>query len=157
MSDNQDKKEVLQKAYVFDTPDGIELYRLASLKGRLKLESAGLRGRGGATRPMLAKELGLSPRDSFGLYFAELQKRIDALKAKILRSRMTIEEIDGGAFLVMSGDRSATVMVDVDDVTGFRVTYQEAGVLDKVAKEPTFHECAPSALDAAEDWVCEVR
>jgi len=31
---------------MIDTPEGIEFYRLASLKGQLKMEMVGLKGRG---------------------------------------------------------------------------------------------------------------
>ncbi len=44
--------------------------RFASLKGALKLESVGMKTRGGSLRPKLAKEFGLKPRDSFDKYIA---------------------------------------------------------------------------------------
>lgn len=66
-----------QPAIVFDTPASIRFYRLCSLRGMLRMESKGMKSRGGALRPQIAEELGLKPRDSYDKFIKEVQKRID--------------------------------------------------------------------------------
>ena len=61
------------------TPDSVSYYRLASLKGMLKMESVGMKSRGGALRPRIASEFGLSSRTPHAVFIAEIQKRMDAL------------------------------------------------------------------------------
>jgi hypothetical protein len=51
-----------EKSMTIDTPAGIEYYRLAVIKSRIKLESKGLKFRGNSTRSLVAAELGLTPR-----------------------------------------------------------------------------------------------
>ena len=47
----------------------IEAYQLLSIRGRLKLESLGIKHScGKAIRPMVARRLGLKPRDSYQKY-----------------------------------------------------------------------------------------
>ena len=48
----------MQEAIVIDTPAGIEGVRLCSLKGRLKLEMAGLKFRGGSTFAFVKRQFG---------------------------------------------------------------------------------------------------
>jgi hypothetical protein len=62
------------------TPEGISRFRLASIRGQLKLERLGMKSSGGALRPRLAKELGLKPRDSHDVFIAEVQRRMDAME-----------------------------------------------------------------------------
>lgn len=62
------------------TPEGINAYRLASIRAALRLESVGMKTRGGALRPKIAKELGLRPRDSYATFIKELDTRIAASK-----------------------------------------------------------------------------
>lgn len=40
----------------------VQAVRLLSLRGMLRLEKVGMKTRGGALRPRIAKEFGLSPR-----------------------------------------------------------------------------------------------
>jgi hypothetical protein len=150
----QEKKP---ETVVFDTPEGIELYRLASCKARIKLEMTGLRAKGRATKVMIAAELGLKPRDSAQKFLDELQRRIDALKAKILRDRLVVEE-RGSDWMVMSCDRSAFVMHNLEIVHEdiYKVFFYAAGK-EGDAKEQIEFKSATEALDAAEDWVLEVR
>jgi hypothetical protein len=65
------------------TGKGIDAVRLMSLRGMLRLEKLGMKTRAGALRPKMAKELGLSPRASFDVYLAEVEKRIEALKPQV--------------------------------------------------------------------------
>ena len=62
--------------------DGISYARLAAMKGRIKMEAAGLKFRGGSTRTHVAAELGLKPRDKHEKFIAEIQKRMNELLAK---------------------------------------------------------------------------
>lgn len=71
-----------QQAQVFDTPDGISYFRFASIKAQLKMEKVGLKSRGGALRPRLAKEFGLSPRAPHSDYIAYCESQMAILKAK---------------------------------------------------------------------------
>lgn len=72
----------MSDAQVFDTPDGISYARFVSLKGRLKLEAKGLKFRGGATRPRLATEFGLNPRDSYDAYISHCETQMTILLTK---------------------------------------------------------------------------
>jgi hypothetical protein len=58
------------------TPEVIYI-RFSSIKAQLKLEKLGLKSRGGALRPRLAKEFGLSPRAKHEEYIAYCQARMD--------------------------------------------------------------------------------
>lgn len=62
--------------------DEIAYYRLAVIKGRLKLEANGLRGRGRAMRPRMAAEFGLNPRDTFAAFITVAEGRMAALLEK---------------------------------------------------------------------------
>lgn len=61
------------------TGEGIDYFRLASLKGMLKLESTGLKFRGGALRPKLARELGLNKRDPYERFIEVIEARMAVL------------------------------------------------------------------------------
>lgn len=67
-----------EQAQVF-TGEGITYFQLATLKQALKLESKGLKSRGGAIRPKFAAQLGLKPRDSYEAFIAEVEKRMQAI------------------------------------------------------------------------------
>jgi hypothetical protein len=56
--------------------------RLASLKGALKLEKAGLKTRGGALRPKIAAELGLKKTDSHDKFIETVQNKMNAMLAE---------------------------------------------------------------------------
>lgn len=69
---------------VINTPEGIEHAGYAILKQQLKMEKIGLSHsamRGKKLRPMWAAKLGLKPRDSYEMFIAEVQKRMDAIVA----------------------------------------------------------------------------
>jgi hypothetical protein len=143
---------------VFDTPDGIELYRLASLKARIRLEAQGLRSSAGrSTRALIAQELGLTPRTKPEEFLAKLQERIDAIKKKILRDRMVVEP-RGTDWMVMSCDRSSLVMQNLDrvDCDAYFVFFYKAGVQGDAAPKIECNSQA-EAMDKAEAWVTEIR
>jgi hypothetical protein len=58
------------------TPE-VTYIRFSSIKAQLKLEKLGLKSRGGALRPRLAKEFGLSPRAKHEEYISYCQARMD--------------------------------------------------------------------------------
>lgn len=140
---------------VFNTPDGIELYRLASIKARIKLEAGGLKvSRGKSTRSQIAGELALSPRDPHERFLTALQARIDVLKEKIARDRMVVEEI-GPDFKVTSLDRTAYLMI-MEDNNRWKVTYYQAEMVGQVKPVEIVDDQA-TAMDRAEAWVTEAR
>jgi hypothetical protein len=55
------------------TGTDIGAYRLLSLKSMLRMESKGMKSRGGALRPRIAEELGLKPRDSYEVFIAKIE------------------------------------------------------------------------------------
>jgi hypothetical protein len=62
------------------TPEAeVSYIRLSSVKAQLRLEKLGLKSKGGALRPRLAKELGLAPRAPHDVYIAECQRRMDEI------------------------------------------------------------------------------
>jgi hypothetical protein len=61
------------------TPAQISAFRFASIKAQLKMEKIGLKSSGGALRPRLAKEFGLSPRAPHADYIAYCEKKIAEL------------------------------------------------------------------------------
>lgn len=63
-------------------PDQVAYARLAVIKGRLKLESKGLKFRGASTRGQLAVEFGLKPRDGYDKYIAYCEKKMAEALAK---------------------------------------------------------------------------
>ena len=54
-------------------------YRLVSLKGMLKLESLGMKTRGGALRPRLAREFGLKPRSTYDEFIGAINKKLEGI------------------------------------------------------------------------------
>lgn len=62
--------------------------RFASLKGQLKLEKVGMKSSGGALRPRLANEFGLSPRDSHDEYInyciAQMEDLLEQRREELL-------------------------------------------------------------------------
>lgn len=64
-----------------DTPDKIMAFRLLSLRAQLKLESNGMKSSGGAIRPRIAVEFGLSPRAKREDYIEAINKKLQELQA----------------------------------------------------------------------------
>lgn len=57
-------------------PMQMDFYRLAVVKQCLKLEKLGMHHSRGAIRPMIAKELGLKPRDSYAKYIQAIEAKL---------------------------------------------------------------------------------
>ena len=67
---------------IANNPTQISYFRLASLKGMVKMEQAGFSTRGGAIRPRIAAEFGLKSRDSHDKFIAAIQaKMLELLKS----------------------------------------------------------------------------
>ena len=71
------------------TPNQISFVRLASLKGMVKLEKAGMKTRAGAIRPRIAAELGLKPRDTFDTFINTIEAKM-ALALDVERTTPTL-------------------------------------------------------------------
>ncbi len=71
------------KSILISGETGIAYARMAAIKGRLKLESVGLKFRGPSTRGMLAAEFSLKPRDSFEKYISNCEAEM----ARLLKLR----------------------------------------------------------------------
>jgi hypothetical protein len=85
------------------TPAQIAYVRLASLKAALKLERAGMKSRGGAIRPRVAAEFGLTPRASWGAYIEAIEQKMRALLVpRAIKS--TAGKTYGTTFEVLSVD-----------------------------------------------------
>lgn len=56
-----------------------EVFQWLSIKGMVKLESKGMKSRGGSIRPRIAAALGLKPRDSYEKFIETIQAKIDAV------------------------------------------------------------------------------
>jgi len=65
---------------VIDKPAGIEIFRLRSLIGRIRMESVGMKSRGGSTRTIVAKQLGLRPRIPHLDLIKILEEKIEELR-----------------------------------------------------------------------------
>lgn len=73
----------MDKAIVVNTPDGIEYFRLASVRGMVNLESKGLKAsRGVNVTAMMRREFGLKPRAPHSEVIAAIEKRMDELMAR---------------------------------------------------------------------------
>jgi hypothetical protein len=64
------------------TGDSVNLFRLISIKHQLKLEKLGMKSRGGALRPRLAKEFGLRPRAPHADFIAYCEKKLKDAEQK---------------------------------------------------------------------------
>ena len=71
-----------EQAQVFNTPDGIEYFRLAPPKSQVRLESLGMKSSGGALRPRIAAEFGLKPRVPHAAYIQAIEARMKVLLDK---------------------------------------------------------------------------
>lgn len=60
-------------------PNGIEYFRLSSLKGAVKLESLGMKRRGTSATSIARKELGLKARATHAEVIAAIQSKMNAM------------------------------------------------------------------------------
>lgn len=71
----------MQNGTVIDTKDGMHYAALAAEKGRVTLESKGLKGRGGSARIRMARYFKMSTRSSHDAVIARIQQEMDAIIA----------------------------------------------------------------------------
>lgn len=64
------------KAIICDTPAAISVFRLLSMKGRVSLESKGLKSRGFSARKMMALEMGLKPSAKYAEVIAAIEAKV---------------------------------------------------------------------------------
>jgi hypothetical protein len=75
---------------VIATGAGVGYVRLASLRGMLKMEKVGLKGRMGPIRPRIAEEFGLKPRDSYDKFLNAVQAKMEEV-AKVVQQENEAE------------------------------------------------------------------
>jgi hypothetical protein len=76
------------------TGTGVSYVRLASLRGMLRMEKVGMKSRGGALRPKIAAEFGLSARASYDDFINAVQKKMEEL-APIVQEENKAEMLSG--------------------------------------------------------------
>lgn len=69
----------MEEAIVIDTPEGIHYARLAVEKGRVKMEKAGLKFKGGSARKRMALYFGMKPGTTHDVVVARIQEEMDKL------------------------------------------------------------------------------
>jgi hypothetical protein len=75
------------ESQVFQTPDEIEYFRLASLKAAVKLEAVGIKVRAGnAVTPQVRMQLGLKRRAPHAEVIALLQSKMDIILSRKAQS-----------------------------------------------------------------------
>lgn len=62
---------------IIATPEGIARFQLATVRGALKLEAAGMKSRGGSLRKPWAVRLGLKPSTSHADLIAHITALLD--------------------------------------------------------------------------------
>lgn len=157
MTDHNPEPLIPNSDVILKTPSGIKLYRLASIKGRIKLEKEGLKFRVN-TRSQVAREFGLKPRDSHDKFLEKIQTQIDAVKADILKESLILDNVSPDITRVISCDRAAIISQEFSamDKT-WRVMFDTTTAADRTKRPPEFHDSADDALAAAKSWVLEVR
>ena len=68
--------------FIASTPEQISYVRLASVKGMVKMEKAGLKSRGGSVKNKLCKEFGISIRTSHDDVIKLIQEKMDSFIAQ---------------------------------------------------------------------------
>lgn len=68
------------KGFTCKTPDEIAYFRLASLRGALRLAAVGMKSRGGALRPKLAAEFGLTARAPYPDFIAAIEAKMATIR-----------------------------------------------------------------------------
>jgi hypothetical protein len=64
---------------IADTPNKIEYFNLSRAKSAIKLESVGLKSRGGSVRKMYAIHFGLKPSASHEIVIQKIQEKMNEL------------------------------------------------------------------------------
>lgn len=62
--------------FMCDTPAAIDFFRLASMKGRVRLESRGMKSRGFSARKVMALEMGLKASAKYDEVIAAIDKEL---------------------------------------------------------------------------------
>lgn len=62
---------------------GISVFRLLSMKGRVNLESKGLKFRGSSTRKLMALEMGLKPNAKYDVVIAAIEAKLAELRPDV--------------------------------------------------------------------------
>lgn len=65
------------------TGQGVNVFRLISLKGMLRMEKVGMKTRGGSIRPRIAAEFGLKPRAPYDDYIAAVDAKLKEMEPVI--------------------------------------------------------------------------
>lgn len=63
------------------TGSDVSIFRLLSIKGMLKMEKIGMKTRGGALRPRIAAEFGLTARTPHDTFIKVIEDMLATLKA----------------------------------------------------------------------------
>ena len=73
---------IVQSAHgaIMVTGDDIAIFQLLAVKGALRLESLGMKSRGGSIRKGWALHLGLKPSAKHAEVIAEIERRVQAAK-----------------------------------------------------------------------------
>ena len=143
------KSDLLMK-----TPNGIKLFRLASIKSRIKLEATGIKFSGGSTRSKVAAEFGLKPRDSHEKFINKIQEQIDSTKLAILKENLVIDNVTPDLVRVIALDRAALITREPE---GWWVSFASTVKAEQGQREKELTHNADDALAAAKSWVLEVR
>jgi len=67
-------------AIVLDTPEQIDRFCLASLRGRLKMEKVGMKCKGRSAKSIVSGMFGVSNRTPIDTLISLVQKRLDETK-----------------------------------------------------------------------------
>jgi hypothetical protein len=70
--------KLMDSGAIIVTGLSIDKFRLASLRGMLRMEKAGMKTRGGAIRPRICVELGLKRNDSFDTFIDKINELLAA-------------------------------------------------------------------------------
>ena len=94
------EKPKVSDPWIAHTPEDINLIRMATLKGALKLEIAGLKRRGRSVYSIIKEEFGL--RGNKRAVLADFEKLIEQKKHENTRNVQTDTEVESTAFIPFS-------------------------------------------------------
>jgi hypothetical protein len=75
----------MDKGIIITTPAGIAAFRLLSMRGRVSLESKGLKSRGFSARKMMALEMGLKPTAKYDAVIAAINAKLKELEPEAIK------------------------------------------------------------------------